>query len=198
MEQGGVPYQKILFVCINTREPDQVCCARRGSDAIAAALKARIQSLGLSRAVRVSKSGCQDVCAQGPNVMVFPDYRWYRGVTAADVEQIVEETVRGLPPSESASQYLARAAVRAPGGQGLGAPTRAYQAASDTARRRDAGAGRLPPHPRRRPLGLGRSASPGGVARRSRPGTPGTARSWYLARLAARPSAAAGDAGTHS
>ena len=97
MEQGRVPYEKILFVCINKREPNQICCSHGGSEAIAAALKARVKELGLSRMVRVSKSGCQDLCAKGPNVMVFPDYRWYHGVTPEDVERIVQDTIRGLP-----------------------------------------------------------------------------------------------------
>jgi len=96
MQQGKVPYQKILFVCVNKREPHETCCSHRSSEAIAASLKARIKALGLSRDVRVSKSGCQDVCAKGPNVMVFPDDVWYHGVTEADVERIVQDTIRGL------------------------------------------------------------------------------------------------------
>ena len=96
MEQGRVPYQKILFVCVNRRAPHETCCAHRESEAIAEALKARVKALGLTRVVRVSKSGCQDLCAKGPNVMVFPDYRWYEGVTEADVERIVQDLIRGL------------------------------------------------------------------------------------------------------
>ena len=96
MEQGRVPYQKIVFVCINQREPHEVCCAHRDSKMIAAALKARVKALGLSRSVRVSTSGCQDVCAKGPNVMVFPDAVWYYGVTHEDVEPIIQDIVRGL------------------------------------------------------------------------------------------------------
>ncbi len=96
MEQERVPYQKIVFVCVNQRQPQETCCAHRESEAIAAALKDRIKALGLSRGVRVSKSGCQDVCAKGPNVMVFPDYVWYHGVTLQDVEQIVQDVARGL------------------------------------------------------------------------------------------------------
>ena len=96
MEQAKVPYQKILFVCVNRREPHETCCAHRESEAIAAALKARVKALGLSRAIRVSKSGCQDLCAKGPNVMVFPDYAWYHGVTSADVERIIEDVVQGV------------------------------------------------------------------------------------------------------
>lgn len=91
MEQERVPYQKILFVCVNEREPGEICCSHRESKAIAEALKARVKALGLSRAIRVSKSGCQDLCAKGPNVMVFPDYVWYHGVTPQDVERIVQD-----------------------------------------------------------------------------------------------------------
>ena len=96
MERQPVPYRKILFVCVNRREPHQTCCSHRGSEAIAAALKARIKELGLSREGRVSKSGCQDLCSRGPNVMVFPGDIWYDGVTLEDVERIVEETIRGF------------------------------------------------------------------------------------------------------
>jgi len=101
MQQTHVPYQKILFVCVNTREPHETCCAHRESEAIAASLKARIKALGLSRQVRVSKSGCQDLCAKGPNVMVFPDYVWYHGVTPSDVERIIQDTLHGLQSTSS-------------------------------------------------------------------------------------------------
>ena len=122
MERDRVPYQKIVFVCVNTREPHETCCAHRGSEGIAAALKARIKELGLARRVRVSTSGCQDVCAKGPNVMVFPDGAWYQGVTPGDVEQIVHDLTGDLPPAvatasraggrgrESRSQRALRAA----------------------------------------------------------------------------------------
>ncbi len=106
MEQSRVPYQKILFVCINKRAPTETCCAHRDSEGIASALKERIKTLGLTRAVRVSKSGCQDLCAKGPNVMVFPDYVWYHGVTSSDVERIVQDAIRGLQPSPTRSAPL--------------------------------------------------------------------------------------------
>lgn len=101
MEQARVPYQKILFVCINRRAAKEICCAHRESEALAAQLKDRIKALGLSRMVRVSKSGCQDLCAKGPNVMVFPDYVWYHAVTAEDIERIVSDVTRDLRSASS-------------------------------------------------------------------------------------------------
>ena len=103
MERLDVPYRKILFVCINRRAPEETCCAHRESEQLAAALKARVKALGLSRQVRVSKSGCQDLCAKGPNVMVFPDYVWYHGVTAADADRILDDVLRELKPEPPAA-----------------------------------------------------------------------------------------------
>ena len=99
MEQARVPYARILFVCVNRREAPTSCCAVRASERIAEALKARVKALGLAGKIRVSKSGCQDLCARGPNVMVFPTARWYSGVTEADVDRILSETLEELRPN---------------------------------------------------------------------------------------------------
>ena len=103
MEQRAIPFQKIVFVCINRRAPGETCCAARDSEAIAEALKSRVKALGLSRAIRVSKSGCQDVCAKGPNVMVFPDGVWYDAVTLDDVDRILRDLTRTLPAAPSST-----------------------------------------------------------------------------------------------
>ena len=97
MQSARVPYEKIVFVCTNRRPAPEACCAERDSEALAAELKERIKTLKLSRFVRVSKSGCHDMCAKGPSVMVFPDYTWYYGVTRDDLERIVQDIARGLP-----------------------------------------------------------------------------------------------------
>ena len=101
MESDRVPFQTIVFVCVNRREEGKPCCAQRQSEALAAALKERINALGFSRLVRVSKSGCQDLCAQGPNIMVFPEYRWYRGVSLNDVDAIIQDVTRRLPSAST-------------------------------------------------------------------------------------------------
>ena len=91
MQRERVPYEKILFVCVNKRDNGEACCSDRGSEAILTALKDRVKTLGLAGKIRVSKSGCHDVCKRGPSVMVFPDDVWYHGVTAADVERILSD-----------------------------------------------------------------------------------------------------------
>ena len=90
MEKQDLPFQKILFVCVNNRENGELACSARGSKAIQEHLKQIAKDRGLKGKVRVSQSGCMDLCAKGPNVMVFPDNVWYSGVTESDIPKIVE------------------------------------------------------------------------------------------------------------
>ncbi len=97
MEKQTVPYEKIVFVCTNERASDgPPCCAGRGAVNIHASLKARVKALGLGKVLRVSKSGCQNRCTLGPNIMVFPDNVWYSGVTEEDLDTIVGEITKDV------------------------------------------------------------------------------------------------------
>ena len=101
MQTRRLPYEKILFVCTNVREPGgRVCCAARGGSEIRDRLKALVKARGLKGRVRVSKSGCMDQCEIGPNIMVFPDNVWYRRVRAEDVDRIFERVVEALEGGE--------------------------------------------------------------------------------------------------
>ena len=103
MESNWSPYLKHLYVCENERPPGQACCAARGSEAIRAKLKAFVKENGLQGKVRISASGCMDLCAKGANVMVYPEYRWYHGVTVEEVDRIIEEQLAPLVPGLPAS-----------------------------------------------------------------------------------------------
>ena len=93
MQKTPFPYQKIIFVCTNKRENDAICCSRGGSVAIRDALKRYVKENGLKGKVRVSQSGCMDLCSQGPNVMVFPDGIWYKDVQMEDVPTIIQNHI---------------------------------------------------------------------------------------------------------
>ena len=96
MESKPSPYLKHLFVCVNRRDPGVTCCSHTGGEAIKEKLKAFVKDNGLKGKVRVSSSGCMDLCAQGPNVMVEPDHRWYHHVTLEEVDRIIEEQLAPL------------------------------------------------------------------------------------------------------
>lgn len=91
-------FRSHLFVCINRRAEDNPkgCCASKGSEDIAKALKLAAYDKGLKGIVRVNKAGCLDACAFGPSAVVYPQGVWYRGITLDDVDEIVERTlIRG-------------------------------------------------------------------------------------------------------
>jgi len=93
MEKTEPNYKKFIFVCTNVREPGQSCCGARGGDLLRDTLKAKVKSLGLGTTIRVSRTGCQGPCEEGPNVLVFPEYIWYKGVQESDLEAILKEHV---------------------------------------------------------------------------------------------------------
>ena len=91
-------FERHIFVCINARAEGHPkgCCASKGGAEVAEALKVAAYQQGLKGRVRVNKAGCLDACEDGISAVVYPEGVWYRGVTLADVDEIVEQTlVRG-------------------------------------------------------------------------------------------------------
>ena len=97
MTRQPIPYQKVVFICTNERPPGaRPSCCGRGSTALHSRIKARIKALGLDKVVRVSKSGCLNLCDEGPNIMVFPENVLYSGVTESELDAILDEIVAGV------------------------------------------------------------------------------------------------------
>ena len=91
MKKAAVPYRKHLFVCTNRRDHNAVCCSLNGSEPIRDALKAYVKENRLTGIVRISQTGCQGLCEQGPNIMVWPDGIWYHHVTMADLPALIRD-----------------------------------------------------------------------------------------------------------
>ena len=96
MESRPAPYERILFVCCNEREPGEDACANRGAAELQKRLKAIVAERGLKGRIRVSRSLCFGLCAEGPNICVMPDNAWYNHVGPDDLPAIVE---RHIDPS---------------------------------------------------------------------------------------------------
>lgn len=95
-------FERHVFVCTNQRPADNPrgCCDPEGKRALQSAFKAAIARRGLKATVRANAAGCLDQCEHGPTVVVYPEGVWYGFVTAADVDEIVEEHVIGGRPVE--------------------------------------------------------------------------------------------------
>ncbi|MBI4527811.1 MAG: (2Fe-2S) ferredoxin domain-containing protein [Deltaproteobacteria bacterium] len=84
------PYIRQIFMCINNRHGESPSCGYSGSEEIVEELKKVAKDMNLKGKVRVAKSGCLDLCAFGPNLMIWPDGIWYMKVTKADIPEIIE------------------------------------------------------------------------------------------------------------
>jgi len=92
MKHEKVPYQKMIFVCMNAEEKNgRPACGLRGAEVICDALKSEVKSRGLKGRIRALKSGCMDLCEKGPNVMVFPDQVLHTGVTEQDIPALFKK-----------------------------------------------------------------------------------------------------------
>jgi len=94
MEIGSPIYKKYFFVCENDRETGK-CCAPHGSH-LKDELKKKVRAEGLASQVRVSRSGCLDVCAKGPNILLMPDNVWFCQVKEADLDSILNQAKANL------------------------------------------------------------------------------------------------------
>jgi (2Fe-2S) ferredoxin len=53
-------------------------------------LKKVAKERNLKGKLRVAKSGCLDLCAFGPNIMIWPEGIWYMKVTKTDIPEIID------------------------------------------------------------------------------------------------------------
>lgn len=78
-------YRSHVLVCKGTG------CVASGSEPIYTTLEREIEKNGLSKEIRVIKTGCLGLCELGPNVLIYPEGSYYCSVKAEDVPEIVEE-----------------------------------------------------------------------------------------------------------
>ncbi len=87
------PFQATIFICDKKRAPDNPkgCCRTRGGDALRLRLKEMVAEQGLEGQVRIFKSGCLGVCAQGPAAIAHPSGDLIMGIQPEDLPEILED-----------------------------------------------------------------------------------------------------------
>ncbi len=83
------PYLCHIFVCTNDRNGKRKSCADNDSRLVRSNLKEAVNNKGWKGKVRVSQSGCLGLCANGSNVIIYPQNIWFAGVLPEDVEEIM-------------------------------------------------------------------------------------------------------------
>jgi (2Fe-2S) ferredoxin len=85
----GPPFRLHVVAC------DGTSCRDRGSRDTLRTLRGAIVELDLIDEVRLTTCTCLDLCAQGPNLVVYPDGVWYSGLSPRKVRRIVAEHLAG-------------------------------------------------------------------------------------------------------
>ncbi|MES2389335.1 MAG: (2Fe-2S) ferredoxin domain-containing protein [Bacteroidota bacterium] len=94
-------YKKHVFICTNQRPPGaKQSCGEEHGLALVAAFKEELRKHKIFVEIRAQKSGCIDVCLQGPALVVYPEGIFYGAVTISDVPEIVEEHLVNDRPVE--------------------------------------------------------------------------------------------------
>ncbi len=95
-------YQRHVFFCLNERAGGEASCAHQGAEAGFNHCKSRVKAEGLAGpgGVRVNRAGCLDRCAGGPVAVVYPEEVWYTFVDASDIDEIVDQHLKGGVPVE--------------------------------------------------------------------------------------------------
>lgn len=70
-------------------------CASSGSLKVADAIEEQIKKHKLGEEVKVIKTGCFGLCAEGPIMMICPEHVMYTKVSEEDVEEIFESHIKG-------------------------------------------------------------------------------------------------------
>jgi (2Fe-2S) ferredoxin len=99
---AGPSLERHVFICTNQREPGNPKgdCASKGGEEVRGEFKRLLHEKGLKGRMRANAAGCLDQCAKGVTVVVYPEQVWYGGVTAGDVDEIVEQHLVGGVPVE--------------------------------------------------------------------------------------------------
>jgi (2Fe-2S) ferredoxin len=91
MDTLRAPYKLLLLVCTHLRQDGRAACGLQGSEEILRELKRRVGELDLPILVRVTRTGCLDLCGMGPAVLAYPSGRLYAGVRPEDVDRILQD-----------------------------------------------------------------------------------------------------------
>lgn len=79
-------FRKHLFICAG-----KSCSAKLNGQTAKDYFKQRINSDGLKGELRACTASCLDYCDAGPNIIVYPEGRWYSGVAPEQWPAIYEE-----------------------------------------------------------------------------------------------------------
>ena len=93
-------FEKHIFICTNERDEKSTrkSCGACGAVNLRNELVKMINEAGLKGKVRANKSGCLDVCEQGPAMVIYPKGFWYLGINRENIKTIFNKSILNNEP----------------------------------------------------------------------------------------------------
>ncbi len=92
--------KKHVFICAKKKPEGIPNCKEAGGMDLTDAVRAALFKAGRENEVLVATSGCVGLCTKGPNMIVYPEGKWYTSVRLDEVETIVQQHLLGGVPVE--------------------------------------------------------------------------------------------------
>src|SRR6266436_935345 len=106
-ENTGAYLLKHILVCAGDS------CGPQGGEAVRAALKAELRARNVRELYRDGECSCLGLCREGVNAVVWPDGRYFSGVTVADVPRLVDFVEgKGPAPADLEARAAEKIAIK--------------------------------------------------------------------------------------
>ena len=105
------PYMRHIFICTSTTcgEGDPFALRHLMHKTLREKLGANFEEQ-----IKITKTLCLGQCGLGPNMVVYPEGVWYKGVKLKDIPEIVESHLIGGKPVERLILHHAKGLVPLP------------------------------------------------------------------------------------
>ncbi|MBX7255908.1 MAG: DUF1572 family protein [Candidatus Hydrogenedentes bacterium] len=89
MKSKQNPYRHLILVCTGDS------CADKKAKKLRDEIRELLEERGLDDEVRCSRTDCLGKCGDGPNVVVSPGDRWFKGVKPKDAKELLDAVLHG-------------------------------------------------------------------------------------------------------
>ena len=83
---------KHVFVCTNCRKSSKKSCGDEGL-IIRSKLVEILKTSNTDKNIRINKSGCLNLCEDGPVMVIYPEKIWYKNVSLEDCQEIFNKSI---------------------------------------------------------------------------------------------------------
>lgn len=83
-----------ILVCTQNKPPMVPSCGGAGAVEVMETIRTKVFQAGLEKEVIITGTGCVGVCHRGPNVIIYPEGKWYTAVNGDDAVSIIESHIQ--------------------------------------------------------------------------------------------------------